>query len=616
MPVFETRRMGVLAGLLVAALLAAAAFATAASAETFVVNNVGDEAEEEACETITAPCSLRSAIEAANNDPGTDTIEFGVSGTIAIEGFPLPSINEAVTIDATTAPGYSGAPVVDIDGSEANNEGPVRGLEIFAGPTLVEGLAIGSFYDEAIYAESSQPVQICGDYLGTDLAGTEARPNHIGVEIGIDSTGAEIGAGCPGGKGNVISGNELFGVLDRGHGTEIAANSIGLDAAGGPLGNGGFEEEGPPPDGAGIYVADGAGETFIGPGAAGGAGNAIAFNEVAGVRVSEGTELVTIGENSIHSNVGPGIEYTGEAPAIPSLSSAEAKQSGTSVTGTLTGSASEAYFVEFFANQSCDENGSGEGQTPIGGLEVNTGSDGAVAISAHGLDPIPVGQTVITATATAIKGSTSEFSKCITATVIPPEEKKPPPAEVLPVNGQSVEVEPESGTILVQFPGQKKPHPLRKGEIIPVGTIVDATNGRVTLTSIDDEGHEQTAVFYGGKFQVFQQPGSTLVVLRLRGDGPGTGACKGAAGAGAQGRASATISRRRGRHLWGSGHGSFRTEGAHGSATVRGTIWFTEDRCDGTYFKTKSGIVTVRDFTKHRSVQVPAGQEYLAAKTP
>jgi hypothetical protein len=431
----------------------------------------------------------------------------------------------------------------------------------------------------------------------------------VGVLVAEAGHGTQIGAGCPAGRGNVISGNEYVGILDEGLETEIGANLIGESATGAPLGNGGIETEGGPA-GAGILAEEGAREAFIGP-SAGGPGNTIAFNEGPGVEVAGGATRIAIGGNSIHSNLGPGIEFQFQpAPPAPSLGSAEAKQAETAATGTLTGEPSETYFVEFFANQACDEGGYGEGQTPIGGLEVETGADGTVSISAHGLDPLPAGQTVITATATPELGSTSEFSKCLAATIVPPEEVKLPPPGPLPVNGASVAVAPTVGTILVKLPGEKKFHPLAAGEIIPLGTIVDATNGRVTLTSIDDEGHEQTAVFYGGKFQVFQQPGSTLVVLRLRGDGPGTGACLG----GASGRASATISRRGGRHLWGSGHGSFRTEGAHGSATVRGTIWFSEDRCDGTFFKTKRGVVTIRDFAKHKTVSLPAGQEYLAAK--
>ena len=58
---------------------------------------------------------------------------------------------------------------------------------------------------------------------------------------------------------------------------------------------------------------------------------------------------------------------------------------------------------------------------------------------------------------------------------------------------------------------------------------------------------------------------------------------------------------RSGRRLWGSGKGNFRTEGQYGAATVRGTIWLTEDRCNGTFFKVKRGAVTIRDFNGNRT---------------
>ena len=67
--------------------------------------------------------------------------------------------------------------------------------------------------------------------------------------------------------------------------------------------------------------------------------------------------------------------------------------------------------------------------------------------------------------------------------------------------------------------------------------------------------------------------------------------------------------------LWGSGHGNFSTEGNHGSATVRGTIWLVEDRCDGTtFFKTRRGIVTVRDFFLRKTLPLPAGKTYVAGE--
>ena len=64
------------------------------------------------------------------------------------------------------------------------------------------------------------------------------------------------------------------------------------------------------------------------------------------------------------------------------------------------------------------------------------------------------------------------------------------------------------------------------------------------------------------------------------------------------------------RKLWGSGKGNFRTEGNNGSATVRGTIWLTEDRCDGsTFFKVRRGVVTIRDFDQQQTLPAARRQE-------
>jgi ferric-dicitrate binding protein FerR (iron transport regulator) len=64
--------------------------------------------------------------------------------------------------------------------------------------------------------------------------------------------------------------------------------------------------------------------------------------------------------------------------------------------------------------------------------------------------------------------------------------------------------------------------------------------------------------------------------------------------------------------LWGSGKGKFRTSGKYASATVRGTIWLTQDECDGTLIRVKRGTVQVRDLTRHKTVTVKAGHSYLA----
>jgi len=66
------------------------------------------------------------------------------------------------------------------------------------------------------------------------------------------------------------------------------------------------------------------------------------------------------------------------------------------------------------------------------------------------------------------------------------------------------------------------------------------------------------------------------------------------------------------RRLWGNGKGRFTTKGRYSSATVRGTKWLTEDRCDGTLTRVIHGVVRVRDFRAHKNVNVHAGHTYLA----
>jgi hypothetical protein len=64
--------------------------------------------------------------------------------------------------------------------------------------------------------------------------------------------------------------------------------------------------------------------------------------------------------------------------------------------------------------------------------------------------------------------------------------------------------------------------------------------------------------------------------------------------------------------LWGSGKGRFRTTGKYSSATVRGTIWLTQDECDGTLTRVRRGVVSVNDFKRHKTLNVKAGRSYLA----
>ena len=175
-----------------------------------------------------------------------------------------------------------------------------------------------------------------------------------------------------------------------------------------------------------------------------------------------------------------------------------------------------------------------------------------------------------------------------------------------PVNGKSVTVAPKSGRVLIKVPGSNKFVPLGDLQSIPVGSIVDATNGRVTLTSVDANGVEQSADFYEGRFQISQAAGGALVTLRLRG-----GDFSSCPKAGSSARAS----KRSGRRLWGSGSGRFRTQGNFGSASVRGTIWLTVRPVQRHPLQGPQGGGDGQPTSSlDKTVSLPAGKSYLARR--
>lgn len=605
--------------LLLLLLLSILALPAAASAANYQVNTDFDvELESGGCNSGPGEeCSLREAINLANGDGGASMITFDPAlERIAFNSSP-PDITAPLTIDGTDS---EGAPGVELNGA---TEGKfTRALEIEAGGagTTIEGLAINTFF-EAVAVRANE-VAICNSFLGTDLSGEVAEPNELGVWVAPGSMNTQIGTGCASG-GNVISGNEWLAVLDDGSGTQIGGNLIGVGLGGAPLPNG--TEPSPSFPGGGV-LARGGNATIGGPGE----GNVIAFNENefefgGGVIVQSAS--VAIRGNSIFANEGKGISFFGTLPRpIPTLEGAGSIEGGsTTIAGSIAaGEPETTYAVDLFANGECDkyESGfeeftfAGEGEEFIGSTTVDTNASGEGKFSAS--VPVQDEGTILTATATE-GNSTSEFSGCFEA---PPVTPKPPPpdpapnpgngappilflAPPAPENGDSVVVAPKAGTVFVTVPGGKKVK-LEAGQTIPVGSIVDATRGKVTLTSINKKGETQTAVFFGGIFLVQQQEGSGLVILKLRGPlncgkASGGGRLTGLERGGSKSR-----------KLWGSGKGNFRTEGNNGSATVRGTIWLTEDRCDGTFFKVRRGVVTIRDFGANETFPLGKGKSYLA----
>jgi hypothetical protein len=184
-----------------------------------------------------------------------------------------------------------------------------------------------------------------------------------------------------------------------------------------------------------------------------------------------------------------------------------------------------------------------------------------------------------------------------------------PPAEV----GKTVNVEPVDGVVNVKEPGSDTFTPLAASAHLPEGSVLDTRAGTVELTTGDAVNGQQTAAFTGAKFQVRQRNAKAATELVLRG-GDFQGCPRLDHGRRAQAIRQGFIAARGGkrRGLWGNGRGRFRTRGRWGSATVRGTVWQVEDRCDGTLTTVARGVVSVRDFGRHRTVTVRAGKRYFA----
>jgi len=113
---------------------------------------------------------------------------------------------------------------------------------------------------------------VIGNYIGTDITGTASVSNRMeGIWLTDGAQGNVIGGALPG-EGNVISGNDLFGVSISGAGTSgnvVKGNYIGVDATGAAaLGNR-----------HGVEISYGAEDNIIGGGAEG-EGNIISANSI------------------------------------------------------------------------------------------------------------------------------------------------------------------------------------------------------------------------------------------------------------------------------------------------------------------------------------------------
>ncbi len=143
----------------------------------------------------------------------------------------LPAITNPVILDGTTQPGYSGSPIIEIDGNNQPIDGFQLGTNSMLGTTsagsTIEGLDIVNVSGPAIDVETNDN-KIQKNDLGVETDGSTAAPNRQGVLInGSNNT---IGASASAGNvivSNVIANNTGDAVdVNSGTGNEIQGNLI------------------------------------------------------------------------------------------------------------------------------------------------------------------------------------------------------------------------------------------------------------------------------------------------------------------------------------------------------------------------------------------------------
>jgi hypothetical protein len=177
-----------------------------------------------------------------------------------------------------------------------------------------------------------------------------------------------------------------------------------------------------------------------------------------------------------------------------------------------------------------------------------------------------------------------------------------------PTLGRTVVAQVTDGEVYYREKGAAEFQPLDSAAELPVNSTLDTTEGTVVLETALRGGESQTGTFRGGQFQV-RQPASAggMTTIALRGGD--FSVCD------SKSRATTKLLRKGGtvRKLWAKDKGGrFKTSGKGSVATVRGTSWFTADRCDGTLTRVTRGAVLVRERGTGERKLLTRGESFLA----
>ena len=318
-------------------------------------------------------------------------------------------------------------------GDSGNSQAGVLVSDV-EGVTLRNNLISGNDSHGVRISKSSENALIKGNIIGADVNGTS--------DLGNSGSGVHIAGGRKATLfGNVIVGNDSHGVdltaetprfgniFSCSRSIALEENSIGVNKSGTSIPNGG----------SGVRIDNGSNYSRL-------RGNTIAHNTADGITVAHDESISCLSYsggnqmqgNSIHSNGGLGIDLnddgvtandTGDADLgpnglrnFPVLNAASLSSDAASMSFSLYGTQNYWYPVDFFANDSCDSSGNGEGKEWVGTTTVVTETTGEHRFVVSTLDgtleqyDYPSG-TYITATVAGI--DTSEFSPCIQSVAVP-----------------------------------------------------------------------------------------------------------------------------------------------------------------------------------------------------
>jgi uncharacterized repeat protein (TIGR01451 family) len=291
-----------------------------------------------------------------------------------------------------------------------------------SGGTLGGNLISGNAAGLDISGTSANSNVVEGNFIGTDITGLKPVPNvNDGIDlndVNLTSIGSTVA-----GSGNVISGN-------RGNGIQVTGTSILNRIVGNDIGVGrdGVTAVGNSDSG---VVINGANENTVGGTSLTGTSpqfaNIIANNGIGspnnyGVEILGGANNGIL-SNSIYNNGGLGIKLSGGNSGVtpPTLISSESGAGQTEITGSYTGISGDTYDIQFFANQTPNPSGAGDGQTFLGDFPITTNNQGVATFTTILDQAVPVGDFV---SATATDGvlstnNTSQFATNVENTQAP-----------------------------------------------------------------------------------------------------------------------------------------------------------------------------------------------------